>query len=145
LAVGQLVTFDMNIGKWPEALNVRGPAQPQPAAALADRHAVRTYLQYMGFEQTGMTRAYLFRRIARGEDTREFVVNADMGLFSRHHVGIQEGPTLSLRLLSEGSDSTTPAVMCPPAQSLSDADMVGYLARRALGKKPHGSRRNPSS
>jgi hypothetical protein len=91
----------------------------------------------MGFEQNGSTRAFRFRRVIRGEETREFVVNAEIGLFGKHHVGIQEGPALSLRLLSEGADSS--------ATALSDEDMLAHVARRAVGRKPHGTKRNPSS
>jgi cold shock CspA family protein len=144
LAIGQLVTYEIGGGKWPSAINVRIPAQPQATPRPAVRHSPATYLQYLGFEQTGSTRAYRFRRVVRGEETREFVVSAELGLFFKHHVGIQEGPALSLRLLSEGPDCSTP-VDWPPAQSLTDVDMLAHVARRAAGRKPHGSRRNPSS
>jgi hypothetical protein len=95
LAIGQLVTSDLDGGKWPAAINVRGPAQHQVTPRAAERHSAGTYLQDMGFAQTGSTRAHRFRRILRGEETREFIVNADLTLFVKHHVGIQEGPALS--------------------------------------------------
>ena len=136
LAVGQLVTYDIGGGKWPSAINVRIPAEPQAAPRVSERHPP-TYLQYMGFEQTGSTRAFRFRRVIRGEETREFVVRAELDLFGKHHVGIQEGPALSLRLLSEGADCAAPA--------LTDEDMLAHVARRAAARKPHGSKRNPSS
>ena len=137
LAIGQLVTYDIGGGKWPSAINVRIPAEPQVTARVPVRHAPPTYLQYMGFEQTGSTRAFRFRRVIRGEETREFVVNAELELFFKHHVGFQEGPALSLRLLSEGAET--------PAPALTDEDMLAHVARRAIGRKPHGTRRNPSS
>lgn len=144
LAVGQLVTYDVGGGKWPSAINVRIPAQPQATSPVSERRSPPTYLQYMGFEQTGGTRAYRFRRVVRGEETREFVVSAELDLFFRHHVGFQEGPALSLRLLSTGPDSSTP-VEWAPAQSLTEVDMLAHVARRAVGRKAHGSKRNPSS
>jgi cold shock CspA family protein len=144
LAIGQLVTYDLGGGKWPSAINVRIPAQPQANPRAAVRHSPATYLKYLGFEQNGSTRAYRFRRIVRGEETREFVVSAELALFFKHHVGFQEGPALSLRLLSEGADWST-AVEWPPAQSLTDVDMLAHLARRAVGRKSHGTKRNPSS
>ena len=137
LAVGQLVTYDIGGGKWPSAINVRIPAEPQLAARVPVRHTPPTYLQYMGFEQSGSTRAFLFRRVIRGEETREFVVSAELALFGKHHVGFQEGPALSLRLLSEGAECLAPA--------LTDEDMLAHVARRAIGRKPHGTKRNPSS
>ncbi len=137
LAIGQLVTYDIGGGKWPSAINVRIPAEPQLSARVPVRHTPPTYLQYMGFEQTGSTRAFRFRRVIRGEETREFVVSAELALFGKHHVGFQEGPALSLRLLSEGADTSAPA--------LTDEDMLAHVARRAVGRKPHGTKRNPSS
>jgi cold shock CspA family protein len=137
LAVGQLVTYDIGGGKWPSAINVRIPAEPAVPARVPARHTPPTYLQYMGFEQTGSTRAFRFRRVVRGEETREFVVSAELALFGKHHVGLQEGPALSLRLLSEGPDTS--------ASALTDEDMLAHVARRAVGRKPHGTKRNPSS
>ncbi len=144
LAIGQLVTYDIGGGKWPSAINVRIPAQPQATPRVSERRSPPAYLQYMGFEQNGSIRAYRFRRVVRGEETREFVVSAELELFFRHHVGFQEGPAMSLRLLSEGPDCCTP-LEWPPAQSLTDADMLAHVARRAAARKPHGSKRNPGS
>lgn len=137
LAAGQLVTFDLDDGKWPGAINVRVPAQGQAAPSAPQKSAPGTYLQYMGFEQSGTIRAYRFQRIARGEETREFIVNADLALFVQHHIGIQEGPALSLRLLSEGLHSTV-----PPSQSLSQLDMLAHLARQPAAGKIRGRKRN---
>jgi cold shock CspA family protein len=139
LAVGQLVTYDIGGGKWPSAINVRIPGEPQAAVRVPVRSSAPTYLQYMGFEQTGGTRAFRFRRVIRGEETREFVVSAELALFGKHHVGFQEGPALSLRLLSEGADASA------SASALTDVDMLAHVARRAVGRKPHGTKRNPSS
>lgn len=144
LAIGQLVTFDMEGGKWPAAINVRVSPQSQPAPSAPQRGAAGTYLQYLGFEQRGANRAYRFSRISRGEDTREFIVNADLALFVKHHVGIQEGPALSLRLLSAGPNSSAPAAW-PSSQSLSDGDMLAHLARRAAAGTMRGSKRNPDA
>ena len=143
LAVGQLVTYEIGGGKWPSAINVRVPAEPQAAARVPVRSSPPTYLQYMGFEQTGSTRAFRFRRVIRGEETREFVVSAELALFGKHHVGFQEGPALSLRLLSEGPDASASA--SASASALTDEDMLAHVARRAVGRKPHGTKRNPSS
>lgn len=137
LAPGQFVTFDMDAGKWPAAINVR-VVEPSEAAPVPQEG---TYLQYRGFEQIGATRAYRFSRISRGGDTRQYVVNVDLALFFKHHVGIQEGPALCLRLLSEGPDSSGAA--WPPSQSLSDSDMLAHLARRAGAETTRGHRRNP--
>ena len=140
LVAGQSVTFELDGNKWPTALNVRAAAQ-SPAAPGAPRgSAAGAGLQYMGFEQRGSIRAYAFKRVMRGEETREFTVNADLALFVKHHVAIQDGPSLSLRLLSEGPDNSIPAAW-PPTQSLSDVEMLAHLARRATAGNPRARQR----
>lgn len=137
LFTGQFVTFDLDGGRWPEAINVRVPAQPQPAApqALAENPPIAR-LQYRGFEQIGNIRAYRFARMLQGEETQEFTVSADLALFTKHHVGIQEGPALSLghlRLSSHADRSGAPAQVL--SQWLTDVDMLAHLASRpAPGK-----------
>jgi hypothetical protein len=117
-------------GTRPGPIDVRGASQ-SPVFGFPN-----ACLQYVGFEQTGRIRAYRFKRILRGEKTQEFVVSADCALFVKHSVGIQEGPALSLRLLSA-------AALMPPAQSLSDLDMLAHLARRAAAGAMHGRKRSP--
>jgi cold shock CspA family protein len=130
LVAGQLVTFDLDGNKWPTALNVRVKAQSPAAPGAPQVGSAGAGLQYMGFEQKGRIRAYRFKRVLRGQETREFTVSADMALFVKHHVGIQEGPALSLRLLSAVPDGSAPAAW-PPSHSLSDVEMLAHLARRA--------------
>lgn len=139
VAAGQLVTFDLEESKWPTAINVRIATEFQPAHSTQEG-APGTYLQYVGFSQTGTIRTYRFKRISCGEQTREFIVNADMGLFAKHHVAIQEGPALSLRLLTIGRDSSVPASW-PPSQSLSELDMLAHLAKKQTATGPMRNRK----
>jgi cold shock CspA family protein len=143
LATGQLVTFDLDEGEWPSAINVRVRTPQRTEPSKPEEHAAGAYLQYVGFEQTGNTRAYRFRRISRGEETREFIVSADLALFVKHRVSIQEGPALSLRLLSASDGCSAPAER-PRAQSLSDADMTAHLARRPAKGSMRNHKENPA-
>lgn len=140
LVAGQSVTFDLDGNKWPAALNVRATAPTQAAPGAPQTAPAGAGLQYMGFEQTGSMRAYCFKRVLRGEETREFIVIADLALFVKHHVGIQEGPALSLRLLSAGLDCSGQAEW-PTSQSLSDDEMLAHLARRAAVGSVRGRKR----
>jgi hypothetical protein len=72
----------------------------------------------------------------RGEEPRELVVSADVALFTKHRVGIQEGPALSLRLLSADPNSSRSA--------LTELDMQAHLARRSA-EPLRGKKRNPES
>lgn len=60
-------------------------------------------LRYAGFDQHDNTRAYRFDRMEKGQPTVQLVVTADLALFLKHHVSIQEGPALCARKLSADS------------------------------------------
>ena len=98
LAVGQMVTFDLETGSLPVAVNVSVQRQhrtPLPPGKQQDRIPLR----YVGFNQAGTARLYKFERLKPGEPTETLVVTADMALFRKHRVGLQEGPGLCLRAL----------------------------------------------
>jgi hypothetical protein len=57
-------------------------------------------LRYVGFDQAKNIRKYKFDGVAANETTAHFVVNADLALFFRYHVALQEGPALCLKRLS---------------------------------------------
>jgi cold shock CspA family protein len=141
LAVGQAVTFDLDASKPPTAVNVRVTARVESARRVTKSSMDGSHLQYMGFQHVGSIRVYRFKRVTRGEETREVVINADLALFAKHHVGIQEGPGLCLsRLLSATADASG-ATLWPPTQSLTDQDMLGYLAKRPVAGARASSKR----
>lgn len=61
-------------------------------------------VRYLGFEQQQNSRAYRFEVTQKGQPSRRFIVTADLSLFLTHHVGIQEGPTLSASKLTADLD-----------------------------------------
>jgi len=61
-------------------------------------------LRYLGFEHEGNLRLYSFQRLTPREQAQTFLVEADLSLFRRHQVHIQEGPALCLKMLSVGLD-----------------------------------------
>jgi hypothetical protein len=135
LAVGQMVSFELERCSHPRALNVcveRQHHAPHPP----DKHSERIHLRYTGFEQAGNIRSYRFERLLAGEETQTFHVTADLALFKRHRVGIQEGPTLCLEVLMadlRAGDSTRLTARLRP---LTDPDMLAHLASRpASGSK----------
>jgi hypothetical protein len=100
-------------------------------------------LRYMGFDQKQNTRTYRFERVAKGEPTILFVITADLALFLKHHVGIQEGPALCAHKLTaaeaiDGGD-----------HQLTNEDILAYAtacaaegARKAEARRA-GVRRRP--
>jgi CspA family cold shock protein len=128
LTVGQSVSFELARGyKGPNAVNV----QPEePHRKVARDHEAPMQLQYLGFDQVQNVREYRFEGVTRGADTRHFTVDADLALFTKHHVGMQEGPVVCLRILTAELPST--AGQLNVRRKLTDADMMEYLSTRVV-------------
>ncbi len=102
-------------------------------------------LRYLGFDQTQNTRAYRFEGLTKGEPTVQFVVTADLDMFLRHRIGIQEGPGLCARKLA--SDAQTPH---PENVALTNEDLAAMVDARAVADarkaalRRSGPRRRPA-
>jgi hypothetical protein len=83
-------------------------------------------LRYMGFDQHDNTRAYKFDGVENGQLFVQFVVTADLTLFLKHHVSIQEGPDLCARNLS-----ADPAGLEQHDHQLTNEDFLAFAAARA--------------
>lgn len=103
-------------------------------------------LRYLGFDQKQNTRAYRFDGMTKGEPTMHFVVTADLAMFLRRRIGIQEGPSLCAHKLA----SETRA----PNQSnveLTDDDLRALADARAAADarkaelRRNAPRRRPSA
>lgn len=144
LAVGQPVTFDVLRGNHPKASNVSVDHQYRGRPGVESRDSIPP--RYMGFDHRGNLRLYRFERIVPGESRTTLVVNADLALFTKHHVGIQEGPALCLRLLVAALDATDIALdPLHPAYVLTDREMLAYLGSRPVPGKRAGSRSSGAS
>ena len=131
LAVGQMVSFELERRSHPKALNVCVERQ-HPAPHLLDKHSERIHLRYTGFEQAGNIRAYRFERLLAGEETQTFSVTADLALFKKHRVGIQEGPTLCLDVLMADLRAADSTRLISRLRPLTDPDMLAHLASRPV-------------
>lgn len=130
LAVGQSVTFDLVRGRNPSASNICVERLYTRRAGTDSRE--NSPPKYVGFEQRGNTRLYRFERMLAGESRASFTVNAEMSLFTKHHVGIQEGPALCLGVLIAALDGAGMADGPSPAYALADREMLVYLANRPV-------------
>ena len=140
LAIGQVVSFDLEPGRCPKALNVYVERAPHGAKAQEKRLEI-TRLRYVGFEHSGNIRAYLFERLSPGLEKRTFTVTTDLTLFTKHHVGIQEGPALCLHLLAAELDVADAAVLTSFRCSLTDREMLAHLASRPVPRAKYGFKR----
>jgi cold shock CspA family protein len=136
LAVGQLVTFEMEQGNPPRAFNVCLEKQHYVSHEAEKRQQP---VRYMDFEQTGNIRAYKFERVSGGE-RQTATVNVDLGLFLKHDVGLQEGPSLCLRVVT--AELNVAAIDSPSdvQRTLTDEDMLAHLARQPAERKRYGGR-----
>jgi hypothetical protein len=131
LAEGLLVTFDMEGGYGPRAVNVcvhKEHVARRPA--LSGQHTA--CVRYLGFEQAQNVRAYRFERLLPGEETTTLLVTADMSLFARHHVALQEGPSLCLHLLLAAGPDDSPVQQVARPQAggltLTEQDILAHVA-----------------
>jgi len=101
-------------------------------------------VRYLGFEQQQNSRTYRFEVIEKGQAPRRFVVTADLALFLTHHVGIQEGPTLSAAKLTADLDKNFDG-----AHELTGDDLRSHANARTLAEAHRaemrkGTRRRPT-
>lgn len=127
LAIGQLVTFDLDGGHCPKAINV---CVRHPTSHSEERRPESVHIRYVGFEQTEGIRTYRYEGILPGEETRTFNVTAELALFRKHRVGIQDGPALCLHLLLAELDAVRMAGRSPIQFALTDQQILAYVASR---------------
>jgi hypothetical protein len=98
-------------------------------------------LRYMGFDQTKNIREYRFDGTAAVESAKHFVVSADLALFEKYRVGLQEGPALCLQKLA--ADLEIPQQL--PHQ-LTNGDLSAHIAdRAATAERKNSSRKSRNS
>jgi len=143
LAVGQAVSFELQGGHWPKAANVhlfdnhhtaRAPEKPREPMQL----------RYVGFDQAGFVRTFRFQAVVSGEQTRDYTVTADVRLFQKYHIGIQEGPSLCTQILLTklGLPIDPQARTVEPV--LNEQDLIALVASRTVApRKPFRRRPRP--
>jgi hypothetical protein len=83
-------------------------------------------LRYLGFDQHANIRTYRFDRMVKGEPAARILISADLDLFRKHQVSLQEGPGLCARKLS-----AAPPVGPEGGHELTNEDLLGFANHRA--------------
>ena len=91
-------------------------------------------LRYIGFDQAQNTRVYKFDGRAEDKSAIRFAVSIDMALFLRHHVGIQEGPTLCAQKLTADF-----VAQHRGEHELTNEDLAAHVAERIAAKARKGN------
>jgi hypothetical protein len=98
-------------------------------------------LRYMGFDQEKNIREYLFDGLAPGEAAKHFVVSADLALFAKYRVCLQEGPALCLKRLAADLE-----MLQPLPHELTSDDLDAFTsARAAAAERKTSSRKSRNS
>jgi hypothetical protein len=97
-------------------------------------------LRYSGFDQKENTRHYIFRRSLRGEMGMRVVVSAEMFLFRKYQIRVQDGPAFCLHTLMLDNEGLEPSLKELPPRVLTDQDAVAYLASLPVPASTKGKR-----
>ena len=144
LTVGQAVSFELQSGHWPKASNVHLFEDRHMPHIPENRPLAAIQLRYVGFDQDQQTRSFRFHATVAGEETRDYVVTADVRLFQKHHVGIQEGPALCARILLAQLAAANDHRPRSMRAVLSEKDLVAHVASRVVAvRKPFRRRPRP--
>jgi hypothetical protein len=95
-------------------------------------------LRYMGFDQTNAVRVFRFDSIVDHAPAVRYIVTADLALFLKHRIAIQEGPTLCARKLA--SDLELPDQQ---EHNLTNDDLLAYVAARSDAEARKAAARKP--
>jgi len=143
LTVGQAVSFELQDGHWLKAANVHLLENHRPTRA-PEKSREPMQLRYVGFDQAGFVRTFRFQAAVSGEQTRDYTVTADVRLFQKYHIGIQEGPSLCTQILL-----TQLGPLHEPAEQsvqpvLNEKDLIALVASRTVApRKPFRRRPRP--
>ncbi|MBS1855132.1 MAG: hypothetical protein JST11_07190 [Acidobacteria bacterium] len=102
-------------------------------------------IRYMGFDQQQNARIYRFDVVEKGHPAKRCLVSVDVSLFLRHHVALQDGPTLSASKLAADIEKNFDG-----SHELTDQDLREHTAARlqaeaARAEKRSGRRPSPTS
>lgn len=84
----------------------------------------------MGFDQEQNTRAYKFDLVYKDRPAFRLVITADLLLFVKHRIGLQEGPALCARKLS-----ATPDGVRQSRHQLTNEDLLEYASARTAAQE----------
>ena len=102
-------------------------------------------IRYMGFEQQKNARAFRFDVVVKGQPNRRCIVTADISLFLRNRVALQEGPTLSANKLNVDLENNLDCEL----HELTEQDLRQHTEARlqaeATRAEKRGGRRPPAA
>jgi hypothetical protein len=106
-------------------------------------------LVYMGFTQQANLRCFHFERIlAKGglanlPKIAQFTLKADMALFTQHHVPVQEGPAICLRILTDTLSASGENELPSSSFAVTTEHLSIFVSARTSIAEAKAARRKP--
>jgi hypothetical protein len=132
LRVGRLVTFELEKGNVDTAVRV---CPIEHEESLLASQSGPPEVRYQGFEQKNDVRSFTFRAWRTGEENQEVVVTADLALFRKHGVTIQEGPALCLRFVEAELQQPSLGQSGAWKRALTDKEILAHMTHRSPSKR----------
>ena len=106
-------------------------------------------LVYMGFTQQASLRCFRFQRVlAQARPTNlpkvvEIVMKADMALFLRFRIPVQEGPALCLQILTTQLEGSDDMALEPSSFAITTEHLSSFVSARTSVEEARAARRKP--
>ena len=103
----------------------------------------------MGFTQEASLRCFHFQRILSQSRLSnlpkvvQFTLRADMSLFMQHHIPVQEGPAICLRILTDNLAGSDENEVTSASYAVTKEDLSTFVSARTLVAEAKAARRKP--
>lgn len=92
-------------------------------------------IQYVGFTVATTSRTYSFRVLDAPEQTREFTIKIQLGVFRSTPLKFQDGPDICFTRLKQELQRETQESRVEPRLRIGEQDIQEYLQRRYPRKR----------
>jgi hypothetical protein len=106
-------------------------------------------LVYMGFTQQASLRCFRFQRVfTQARPTNlpkvvEITMKADMALFLRYRIPVQEGPALCLQILNTELAGLDESALEPASYAITSEHLSSFVSARTSVEEARAARRKP--
>jgi hypothetical protein len=106
-------------------------------------------LVYMGFTQEAALRCFHFQRVLSQArltslpKTVQFTMKADMSLFMRYRIPVQEGPALCLQILTNTLAGAEEGAEMPISYAVTPEHLSNFASARTSVEEARAARRKP--
>jgi hypothetical protein len=106
-------------------------------------------LVYMGFTQEASLRCFHFERVLTQSGLSnlprvvQFTLKADMSMFMKHRIPVQEAPAICLRILTDELEHSDENTLAPVSYAVTTEHLSSFVSARAVSEEARMARRKP--